>query len=1168
MSITGGGGTGATAVANLTNGVVTSITITNPGTGYTGTPAVTLIGGGATTAATLGTAAIGANAATDGGLTKIGAGNLTLSGANTFNGNVAVNAGTLTVGVMGANNGSSGALGLSNAGKTITVSTGATLTGTVANWFGNASNAGTLPTITLNGGTLSMTRYTTIGALNLNGATVTASATDTGNYQAFALRGNVTVSGTTASTISSTNVTTTTGGYHLGANTIFNVADVTGDVNPDLTISAPLINQSGDFGNAAGGLTKTGAGTVLLSGANTYTGATAVNAGILYVNGSLNTASAISLASGARLGGTGTVGTATVASGGSVEGGQSNAGKLTLSGLTFSGTGTAYFGNLSNYITIPAIAAGALTANGGANSVSLTINGAIPGVGTYELLSYTGSIGGTGASAFTLATPLPNRATGALDFSHAGLIDLTVTGTDFLIWTGATTNTWDTTNQNWKLNSNGAATTYIDNPGDSVVFDDSAGSAHTTVSLNSGDLHPTAVTFNNNTLNYVLQGTNAIAGTTGLTKNGTGAVTITNANTYSGGTTINAGTLQLGNAGTTGSLSASGAITDNASLVINRSNAVTQGTDFGPGITGSGSLTQAGTGTLTLSGTNAYTGGTTVNAGTTLVLNGGGTGAGTVQGTVSVGPGATLNLSSNNALGMGTGSVATVSVNGGTVTSTAGNSEGFLTSFNLAGGTVAAGSQFRFNVNAATPPTISSSASGTVSTFAATIDDVENSGTAGNLVVNVASGFTTSGTDLTISGVISDNGGLTKSGSGYLNLTGANTFSGPVTVSGGTLNVGNNGANDGSSSALGLANGGKTITVSPGATLNGTVNNWFGSGSASNLPTITVNGGTLSTNRYTALGALNLNGATVVASSTDSTSGNYQAFAFTGNVTVSGSAPSTISSTNITATTGGYHLGDTTNGTAGSTLFTVASTGTANTPDLTVSAPLINQSNDFGAKNGLSANAGGLTKAGAGVMALTATNTYTGATLVNAGTLLVTGSTTAGSAVTVNNSGTILGGTGTVAGTVNVGSGAIISAGNTVQSLTGKLTTGALTLTSGSTFNALLASSTNFSTLSANGTTTLGGAAFSVSTTSGATFTSGSVLELITSPVSGNFTNTTFTAGGYSFTADYTTNSGFFDVDITAVPEPATWLAGFLLLGTLGMSQRHKLAGWLGLSQA
>ena len=99
-----------------------------------------------------------------------------------------------------------------------------------------------------------------------------------------------------------------------------------------------------------------------------------------------------------------------------------------------------------------------------------------------------------------------------MDFSHAGLIDLTVTGTDFLIWTGATTNTWDTTNQNWKLNSNGQATTYIDNPGDSVVFDDSAGSAHMTVSLNSGDLHPTAVTFNNNTLNYLLQGTNAIAG--------------------------------------------------------------------------------------------------------------------------------------------------------------------------------------------------------------------------------------------------------------------------------------------------------------------------------------------------------------------------------------------------------------------------------------------------------------------------------------------------------------------------------------------------------------------------------------------------------------------------------------------------------------------------------
>ncbi len=42
VRITGGGGSGATAVAVVENGVVTGITITNPGSGYTGTPKVSI----------------------------------------------------------------------------------------------------------------------------------------------------------------------------------------------------------------------------------------------------------------------------------------------------------------------------------------------------------------------------------------------------------------------------------------------------------------------------------------------------------------------------------------------------------------------------------------------------------------------------------------------------------------------------------------------------------------------------------------------------------------------------------------------------------------------------------------------------------------------------------------------------------------------------------------------------------------------------------------------------------------------------------------------------------------------------------------------------------------------------------------------------------------------
>jgi hypothetical protein len=46
VTITGGGGTGATAVASIVEGVVIDITITNPGRGYTSTPTVALTGGG------------------------------------------------------------------------------------------------------------------------------------------------------------------------------------------------------------------------------------------------------------------------------------------------------------------------------------------------------------------------------------------------------------------------------------------------------------------------------------------------------------------------------------------------------------------------------------------------------------------------------------------------------------------------------------------------------------------------------------------------------------------------------------------------------------------------------------------------------------------------------------------------------------------------------------------------------------------------------------------------------------------------------------------------------------------------------------------------------------------------------------------------------------------
>ena len=245
----------------------------------------------------------------------------------------------------------------------------------------------------------------------------------------------------------------------------------------------------------------------------------------------------------------------------------------------------------------------------------------------------------------------------------------------------------------------------------------------------------------------------------------------------------------------------------------------------------------------------------------------------------------------------------------------------------------------------------------------------------------------------TYSGVISGTGTLTKQGAGTFTLSGDNTYTGATTVSAGTLQLGTASERISNSSALSVASG-ATFDL---AGFSETVGSLAGAGtvSSSAAGTLTLTAGADNTST-TFSGIVENSSATSVAltktgSGTLTLSGDNT---YTGATTVSagtlqlGTASERISNSSALTVASGatFDLAG-----FSETVGSLAGAGTVNSSaagTLTLTAGADNTSTTFsGIVENSSANSVALTKTGTGTLTLSGTNTYTGTTTISAGTL-------------------------------------------------------------------------------------------------------------------------------------------------------------------------------------
>ena len=963
-----------------------------------------------------------------GGLTMNGTGQVLLSNASTYTGGTTVNSGTLAINYT-SNNSRGAIVGVLNInpGATVNLANGDVLGYTVAGTYVTAVN--------INGGVLTTGNnqaYTT--TFYLTGGTM--SGNSNASYD-FAGNNGITTLASTATSLVSVYLDD-----RDGWTMPFNVASGTTASGIDLAVTAAIRNSSG------WGIVKNGTGVMMLSASNTYLGPTTISGGILQLgDGTANNGSVVAnIVDNAALvfanPNPQTYGLAT-----------SN-GTQTISGsgsLTMAGSSILTLVNSNTFTGVTKITAGTLALGTSLALEQSTLD--TSGVGALSFGTLTtatlGGLQGTGnlvlANATSAGVALSVGNNNANTTMSGGLSDggnggsLTKVGSGNLVLAGVNTYSGTTTVSAGALT---AATTaalpgFPSGPisvGSGAVlavqpYTLSASNGWTSPNIGTLTSNSNAVFAPGSSLGIYVAGGDALTwntdfapllpsgGSVGLAKVGGGLLMLTASNSFTTPTTISGGTLQLGD-GTAHNGYVSGNITDNAALVFANITAQT----YSGAISGNGSLTKNGTTRLALNSENTYTGGTTVNGGT-LALNYAIGGPATIRGVVNINPGAVVTLNGPDAMGYASAGnyVSTVNIVGGTLYNSVNNLQLYTTQLVLTGGTVSqAAGQYDFTNGYG----VTTNASTATSLFSGSIGMRDSN----IMPFTVASGTAPGGVDLLVSGQISGGSGITKSGSGLMELTNiTNNYGGATTISGGTLQVG-----DGATT-----NGKLPGSVVDNATLvfaNPTAQAYSGSISGSGSLVKAAAGTLTLTSNLVSLASTTINGGNLAFS-------NGDPYAVSNSITIN--SPGALNVSGVFATTtvmGWFSTGEINPGSTGPLALTGLSTETISMSGYNTLS--------LGAVAGGATFSGSLTPAGAtyylggGGGALTYTPAITGSyglAVGSGGTVILTAGNSYTGPTTIASGGTLqFGSAANQALSSNVsGGGALVMAGPGLLTLSG-----------------------------------------------------------------------------------------------------------------------------------